>query len=295
MATKPPKPKKTALDKYLEKNDVLLMLYPKSRTRGFSQSITREDERTIYKLLRGRTAKGELLILLDTSGGNVYSAVKIMNMLREKYTKVRIGVAQEAKSSGTMMCLGADELIMSNISELGPLDKPMNHPSKETSVISALDIVKSLDTIIDTAIEKQKDFASDIVTEHPSVSKAKAIELAARSMSELISPLLCKEDLKEYNQALRLLRMAEIYGTRLLEEHGLAWLSDKELRKRTVRTVIRRLVWEFPEHGFAICRDEVDERLFLWTIKSEETKYWDELWNIYESHLEKKEKLIAFM
>jgi len=144
----------------LKKSDILLMLYPKDADGYFSESISAKDEITVYKLLhdRGET-KESLVILLDTSGGNVYSAVKIMDTLRTKYKDITIAIPQEAKSSGTMMCCGADKLIMCPISELGPLDKPMIHPDNETARISALDIVKSIDGMLDTAEEREKELA----------------------------------------------------------------------------------------------------------------------------------------
>lgn len=148
----------TPLKKLLKKSDVLLMLYPKDDEGYFSESITAKDEIIIYKILHDKKEiKESLLILLDTSGGNVYSAVKIMDTLRTKYKNITIAVPQEAKSSGTMMCCGADKLILGPISELGPLDKPMIHPDNETARISALDIVKSIDGMLDTAEEREKN------------------------------------------------------------------------------------------------------------------------------------------
>jgi len=114
--------KLSPLKSFLGKSDVLLMLYPKDINGFFSKSIQPEDEITVYELLKEKnTEKKNLLIFLDTSGGNVYSAVKIMDTLRTRYREITIAVPQEAKSSGTMMCCGADRIIMSPISELGPL------------------------------------------------------------------------------------------------------------------------------------------------------------------------------
>src|SRR3989344_3572628 len=68
------------LKSLLKTSDVLLMLYPKDLNGNFSASINPSDEIVIYKLLRDKKdTKKNLLILLDTSGGNVYSAVKIMD------------------------------------------------------------------------------------------------------------------------------------------------------------------------------------------------------------------------
>ena len=65
------KKEQTPLQKFLQKNDVLLMLYPKDENGYYSDSIKERDEITVYKLLRERkNQKENLLIFLDTSGGN---------------------------------------------------------------------------------------------------------------------------------------------------------------------------------------------------------------------------------
>lgn len=278
--------------------DVLLMIYGKTPDGNFYSSITPEDERAVYEMVKKRKKdnqiKKSLLIYLDTPGGNAYTAVKIMDILRNVYDKITIGVAEEAKSSGTLMCLGADEIIMSYASELGPLDKPMVHPENETSMISALDIVRSLDTVIDTASEKQKKLARDLLKKH-SLKQAQALEIAGNFIAQLMSPLLCKEDSKLYNQALRLLKMAELYGSRFLNSYSLSWVSNEALRERVAKTVLTRLIWEYPDHNFAICRDEVENELFLSVQKAEDVEYWDELWDEFIKNTDVKGKVIKYL
>jgi len=285
----------TPLAKYLQSNDVLLMLYPKDENGYFSESIQQKDEISIYKLIKDKKEyKETLLIFLNTSGGNVYSAVKIMDSLRTKYKKITIAIPQEAKSSGTMMCCGANKLILSPISELGPLDKPMVHPDKETARISALDIVKSIDGMLDTAEERQKMLARGF-NEEFGVPIEKSLVLASESTSKLISPMLCREDVKFYNQAKRLLAIAEKYGTELLINYMLKYIDKDKLREKIASMIIRRLVWLYPDHGFAIRRNELKEWFF--TIEdSENMECWDELWKEFEKSIENGgRKLIKFM
>lgn len=283
------------LKKLLGKSDVLLMLYPKDEEGYFLASISAKDEMTIYKLLRERKeAKESLIILLDTSGGNVYSAVKIMDTLRTKYKDITIAIPQEAKSSGTMMCCGADKLIMCPISELGPLDKPMIHPDNETARISALDIVKSIDGMLDTAEEREKELAKEM-NDELGIPIQKSLALASDSISKLVSPMLCKEDVKIYNQAKRLLAIAENYGKEFLVGFMLKYISTEKLRERIADMIIRRLVWLYPDHGFAIRRNELREWFF--TIDdAEKVEYWDELWKEFEQNIgTNRGKIIKFL
>lgn len=282
------------LKRLLKRSDVLLMLYPKTQEGYFLQSISEEDEIKIYELIRTyKNPKESLIILLDTSGGNVYSAVKIMDALRTKYKKITIAIPQEAKSSGTMMCCGADKLIMCPISELGPLDKPMIHPDNETARISALDIIKSIDGMLDTAEEREKDLAKEI-NDSFGIPMEKSLALASESISKLISPMLCREDVKIYNQAKRLLEIADRYGKEFLNGYMLKYL-DKKLRARVVEIVMRRLVWLYPDHGFAIRREELRE-LFFEVDDAETLDYWDELWKEFEQSIgTSRGKVIKFL
>lgn len=270
------------------------MLYPKNREGNFSESISAGDEITVYELLKEKKdTKKSLVILLDTSGGNVYSAVKIMDTLRTKYSYISIAIPQEAKSSGTMMCCGADALVMSPISELGPLDKPMIHPDNETSYISALDIVQSVEGMLDTAEDREKELAKEISREL-GVPMQKSLALASDSISKLISPMLCKEDVKIYNQAKRLLSIAEKYGHELLVNYMLNYVKNKKTRGLIADRIVRRLVWLYPDHGFAIRRNELDD-WFFYIVKAEETPYWDDLWKEFVQNLgSSKGKIIKF-
>lgn len=283
------------LKKLLEKSDVLLMLYPKDEDGYFSESISAKDEVTVYKLLRDRKeTKESLVILLNTSGGNVYSAVKIMDTLRIKYKDITIAIPQEAKSSGTMMCCGADKLIMGPISELGPLDKPMIHPDNETARISALDIVKSIDGMLDTAEEREKELAREMNMEL-GIPIQKSLVLASDSISKLVSPMLCKEDVKIYNQAKRLLAIAENYGKEFLIGFMLKYIDKEKLRERIADMIIRRLVWLYPDHGFAVRRNELREWFFM-IDDAEKVEYWDVLWKEFEQNIgSSRGKIIKFL
>lgn len=281
---KPKEKELSPLQKLLQKSDVLLMLYPKDENGNFSESIQPKDEIEVYKLIREKkNPKESLILLLDTSGGNVYSAVKIMDTLRTKYKSITIAIPQEAKSSGTMMCCGANKLIMGPISELGPLDKPMIHPDDETARISALDIVKSIDGMLDTAKEREKELAREINDEF-GIPVQESLVLASDSISKLISPMLCREDVKIYNQAKRLLAIAENYGKEFLTNFMLKYIDKAKLRERIADMIIRRLVWLYPDHGFAVRRNELKDWFFL-VDDAESVDFWDELWKEFEQNV----------
>ena len=66
-------------------------------------------------------------LLLHTIGGSVDAAEKLIRLVRSKVGngQLRVIVPEFAKSAGTVMVLGADCVVMSDTSELGPIDPQM--------------------------------------------------------------------------------------------------------------------------------------------------------------------------
>ena len=66
----------------------------------------------------------KLDLLLHTAGGSTDTAEKLIRMLRRRVgaASLRIVVPDFAKSAGTLMVLGADSVVMSDMSELGAID-----------------------------------------------------------------------------------------------------------------------------------------------------------------------------
>ena len=66
-------------------------------------------------------------LLLHTIGGSVDAAEKLIRLVRSKVGngQLRVIVPEFAKSAGTLMVLGADCVVMSDTSELGPIDPQM--------------------------------------------------------------------------------------------------------------------------------------------------------------------------
>ena len=91
---------------------------------GPSASIDRDDTVPFVDLLHNVPPGQNLDLLLHTGGGDIDAAEKLISMLRNKVgtAKLRVIVPDYAKSAGTLIALGADAVVMSDTSELGPID-----------------------------------------------------------------------------------------------------------------------------------------------------------------------------
>lgn len=91
---------------------------------GKAASIDRDDTIGFVDLLHNVDPEKNVDLMLHTPGGDIDSAEKLISMVRtavgQRY--FRVIVPDFAKSAGTLMALGADKIIMSDTSELGPID-----------------------------------------------------------------------------------------------------------------------------------------------------------------------------
>jgi ATP-dependent protease ClpP protease subunit len=122
---------------------------------GSAALINRDDTLGVVDLLHNLNKGDDLDLLLNTSGGDMDAAEKLISLVRARVTtgQLRVIVPDYAKSSGTLIATGADAIVMSDSSELGPIDPQItltdghgNHIPH--SVQSYLDAYKSHSEIL---------------------------------------------------------------------------------------------------------------------------------------------------
>lgn len=91
---------------------------------GRSAPINREDTLGFVDLLHNVAPNQDLDLLLHTPGCDVDAAEKLINLVHTRVGtgKLRVIIPDFAKSAGTLMALGANKIVMSDSSELGPID-----------------------------------------------------------------------------------------------------------------------------------------------------------------------------
>jgi len=105
-------------DSRLEEEYDIVFLYDEH------SQIRRYTSNRIYSAITGGShnpSKG-LFLLVHTNGGKVEPAYLISKCCKKSAPKFIVAVPRLAKSAGTLIALGADEIHMGIISELGPID-----------------------------------------------------------------------------------------------------------------------------------------------------------------------------
>jgi hypothetical protein len=91
---------------------------------GDAAPLDRDDPVGFVDLLHNVQTDHDVDLLLHTVGGDIDVAEKLITMLRTKVGagRLRVVVPDFAKSAGTLIAIGADAIVMSDMSELGPID-----------------------------------------------------------------------------------------------------------------------------------------------------------------------------
>jgi len=267
-----------------KESQLLIFLYPDA------EGIENDDVLTLIEQLDkiNGIEKPNIDLLLNSNGGLAYVAYKMVNLIRSKCNKLRVIIPNYAKSAATLMALGADEIVMGVQSELGPLDKPMEHPITENINLSALDGVRSLEFLADFCSTKAIDEIGMHIRNFVRLGRKESIEIALKFMSDFIQPIASKLDPWLINMCYRHLLIAQNLGKNLLMRYMFKGAINSE---QTADIVITELVWGYPEHGFIIDADEA-RRIGLKITNSENFLQWGISWEIYKKFINSGNKII---
>ena len=124
--------------------------------------IDASDTMPFVDLLHNVPPNRDVDLLLHTVGGSIDAAEKLIRMMRSKIGTawLRIIVPDFAKSAGTLMVLGADSVVMSDMSELGPIDPQIRLGDRWRSAQNYID---AYDAHAETLKEDPNDVAAQIM------------------------------------------------------------------------------------------------------------------------------------
>ena len=200
-----------------------------------------------------QTQRAEHVILWLTSpGGDPDTAYQIARLLQKRYLKVTVFINGWCKSSGTLICLGANELIMDDLGQLGPLDIQILNREEFGERLSGLNPIEALKSISAQSLELLKQQFLN-VRFGGGLSTKQALEVATNLTGQLMSPITAQLDIMKYGEFTRSMRIAVEYGQRL----------EKSCRGTNLKPdAINLLTTGYPSHGFVIDLDEARESLF---------------------------------
>ena len=219
------------------------------------ETVNRMSVLQLEQELKGKDLP-ELDVLLHTTGGLIEPAFNIVKLLRKHSKKVEMLIPSHAKSAGTLICFGADKLLMNTIAELGPLDVQIreNDEAGDGNVYkSALNGFKALEQIQLHALDNL-DIATKMIIERTGagIKMAEAIKLGIAFSGQTSSCLYNQLNPKMIGEYARALEVGNRYAVLILTRY-LGWGADK------AGEVANKLVYGYPSHGFIIDTQELQQ------------------------------------
>lgn len=188
-------------------------------------------------------------LLLTTNGGDADTAYQIARFFHDLFQKLYLFVPVKCKSAGTLLALGASEIIMGGVSELGPLDVQLMQRDEIGKRRSGLVVRTALKGLAEETLRAYEKVMLGIKRgSRQSVSFEVASNIAATIATGVMEPVYAQIDPERLGNDLRDLEVARAYGERLIGHGGNA-----------NREAVRRLVEDYPSHGFIIDKAEATE------------------------------------
>lgn len=195
----------------------------------------------------------ELDLVINSGGGSIHAAYQIVELLRLHAKKLYACVPFYAKSAATLLCIGADVVVLDELAQLGPLDTQIYEEKKggKGEFTSALNPFKTLEQLQKFSLETL-DIAVKMIAMRSAMDLDDCLKHAIDFVRVTTGPLfnqLNPEKLGEYSRALS---VGTEYGQRLLRRFT-TWDDEKRA------AVLERLVHGYPSHDYIIDYHELQE------------------------------------
>lgn len=235
-----------------------------------SREITRRLHYDLTASIRANRKHDKCTVFLTTNGGDPDGGYRIARCLRHNYKHVRLVIPSLCKSAGTLIAIGANEIIVGDLGELGPLDIQVRNSQELAERSSGLDIIQALSASLEHA---QEAFRKSLVELRSGarLSTKLAGEFASKLAIGVCAQLYGQIDPSKIGEMQRAMRIAHEYGARLNK-------YTNALRDGALET----LVTSYPSHAFVIDRKEAGE-LFTSVAAPTDTEeeFCRKLWNIF--------------
>ena len=211
-------------------------------------SIDDSDLDSVFSSLNRSNAKKDrnICLILLSRGGSIESAYQISKLCKQwSFSKFVVAIPRYAKSAATLIALGADEIHIGPLGQLGPIDPQLGG-------LPALGVSQALQTI------------AQLAEKYPG---------SATMFAEYLKRVLTVEQIGYCD---RIAQSASQYAHRLL--------STKPSIAGRVEAIANRLVLEYKDHSFVIDVDESRKLLGEDLVKSDtpELELAEQLYKLFD-------------
>jgi hypothetical protein len=206
----------------------------------------------------------KIILLLHSRGGDTGAGWSIANLIRSFCNKdFEVIVPARAHSAATLLCLGADKIIMTRQATLGPIDPTVNSPLNP-SIPGAGPLAKS-----PVSVEAIKGFV-ELATEELKIK-------GSRDMSQVLTVLAANVHPLVLGNAFRVRSHIRMLATNLLEKH----MKKERNSKLKIEKIVKFLCSESGSHDYTINRTEARDNLGM-KIEKPSDKLYKLISSIYD-------------
>jgi len=239
-----------------------LVCYVTSDRQDASGQMASDAIPWLYQHIKGISHCPQLDLFLYTTGGATMAAWRVVALLREACDRFAVLVPHKAHSAGTLIALGASEIVMLRSGELSPVDPSTHSPFNPVPQIGMAPqpiMVEDVKAYIDLA-RKEAQLQGEEVG-------ARVFELLARKVHPLA--------LGHVYRARQQIRML---ARRLLELH-------MQPHDQRIDEIVRKVTEEFLSHDYPVSRREAQAmELPVRGAEHVTAEFEDDLWALYESY-----------
>ena len=196
-------------------------------------------ELPLFDQLQKCGKQSALDLILYTNGGDTEAPWRFVSMIREFTDKLSVLIPHRALSAGTVTALGADEIVMTPLSVLGPIDPSRRHP-----LLPIRDGAKQPDPISVQDMRHAMHFIREAAPNDPTFTYTpEAMARIFEALFNKIHPLAIGAIEQSY-------ALAKLIGKKCLSTH----MKDDE-----IDTIVNKLCDDYKSHQYQISRREAKE------------------------------------
>ena len=243
MSQKPEKQPEfiTTANKLSEEVDADILIY--------NGELQRSWDTTVIELCSERNRRPNVILYLVTEGGDPDAAFRIAACLQKKYQKFIISIPGYCKSAGTIVAIGAHEVIVSDNGELGPLDVQLAKQDELWQFSSGLNVDAALDKLQERTLQSLEHYFLPLTQRSGGrITTKTAMQIAKDLVVGLYGKVFEQIDPTRIGEVSRAMNIAAKYGEILNKVSG----NLKE-------GALEQLATGYPDHGFVLDRDQIKE------------------------------------
>jgi hypothetical protein len=197
----------------------------------------------------------KISLFLYTRGGDTMAAYSLVNLIRQFCSEFEIIIPSKARSSGTIISLGADKIMMTKQATLGPIDPSLNSPLNPQNP----QIPNNPQARIPVSVESIQGFF-DLAKNELKLNDEKNLKDVLINLADKVHPLV----------------LGNVYRSRTQIQMVARKLLQKQLgadQVENIDKIIAFLCSDSGSHDYAIYRNEARDELGLSIEKPNDQQY----------------------